>query len=63
MIDQLRRQGRTDLVDTATRARARINAIALDGLRAGAPHRLPGEPPDAALLTERWARPATNRPS
>jgi AcrR family transcriptional regulator len=63
MIDQLRRQGHADLVEIATRARARINAIALDGLRTGAPHPLPGEPPDAALLAERWTRPAENRPS
>jgi hypothetical protein len=57
MIDQLRRQGRTDLVDAATNARARINAIALDGLRAGAPGRLPGTPPDDTLLSARWERP------
>jgi AcrR family transcriptional regulator len=57
MIDQLRQQGRTDLVDIATRARARINAIALDGLRAGAPRPLPGGPPDNALLSGRWERP------
>lgn len=60
MIDQLRRQGRSDLVDMATRARARINAIALDGLRTGAPRRLPGGPPDGALLSGRWERPAVN---
>jgi AcrR family transcriptional regulator len=64
MIDQLRRQGRTELVDIATNARARINAIALDGLRAGAPRQLPGGPPDTALLSRRWERPAGNpRPS
>lgn len=62
MIDQLRRQGRTDLVDMATQARARINAIALDGLRAGAPRQLPGGPPDAALLSGRWERPTGNPP-
>lgn len=60
MIDQLRRQNRTDLVEAATRARARINAIALDGLRAGAPRRLPGRSPDPALLSRRWERPAGN---
>ena len=54
MIDQLRQQGRTDLVDMATHARARINAIALDGLRTGSPRQLPGTPPDATLLSERW---------
>jgi hypothetical protein len=63
MIDQLRRQGRTDLIDAATHARARINAIALDGLRTGAPRHLPGEPPDSALLSGRWERPAENPPS
>lgn len=60
MIDQLRQQGHTQLVDTASRARARINAIALDGLRTGAPHPLPGEPPDTALLTHRWQRQTGN---
>lgn len=54
MIDQLRRQGRTDLVPAAVNARARINAIALDGLRATAPHPLPGDPPAEELLTGRW---------
>jgi AcrR family transcriptional regulator len=62
MIDQLRQQGHTDLVDLATHARARINAIALDGLRTGAPHQLPGAPPDPALLSGRWERPAGNPP-
>jgi AcrR family transcriptional regulator len=61
MIDQLRQQGRTDLVDMATRARARINAIALDGLRAGSPHRLPGGPAEDALLSGRWERRARGR--
>jgi AcrR family transcriptional regulator len=60
MIDQLRRQGRDDLVGMATRARARINAIALDGLRAGAPRPLPYEPSDDMLLSGRWERTATN---
>jgi AcrR family transcriptional regulator len=63
MVDQLRRQGRSDLVDLASRAKARINAIALDGLRAGAPTGLPGEPADSALLTERWERPAERSPT
>jgi AcrR family transcriptional regulator len=54
MIDQLRRQGRTDLIPAATNARARINAIALDGLRSTAPHPLPGEPPAGELLAGRW---------
>jgi AcrR family transcriptional regulator len=54
MIDQLRRQGRTDLVPAAANARARLTAIALDGLRASAPHPLPGEPPAPELLSGRW---------
>jgi hypothetical protein len=45
----------------AMEARARINAIALDGLRAGAPRRLPGGPPDDALLSGRW-EPAADDP-
>ncbi|WP_214403034.1 TetR/AcrR family transcriptional regulator [Pseudonocardia lacus] len=54
MIDQLRQQGRTDLVPAAVNARTRITAIALDGLRAPAPHPLPGEPPAPELLSGRW---------
>ncbi|MEJ3654773.1 helix-turn-helix domain-containing protein [Actinomycetes bacterium KLBMP 9759] len=57
LVDQLNRQGRTDLADAARNARARITAIALDGLRAPAPHPLPGHPPGYELFTERW-RPA-----
>ncbi|MCY1141458.1 hypothetical protein OWR29_25970 [Actinoplanes sp. Pm04-4] len=60
MIDQLRRQGRDDLVGMATQARARINAIALDGLRAGAPRSLPYEPSDDALLPGRCERTTIN---
>lgn len=56
MIDQLRRQGREDLIGMANQARARINAIALDGLRAGAPRPLPYEPSDNTLLSGRWER-------
>lgn len=33
---------------------ARITAITLDGLRAGAPRPLPHDPPDDTLLTARW---------
>ncbi|MFI6483550.1 TetR/AcrR family transcriptional regulator [Nonomuraea sp. NPDC050663] len=53
LIEQLDRQGRTDLVDAAREARRRTIAIALDGLRAGHPP-LPGGEPDPALLTGRW---------
>lgn len=56
LVEQLGTQGRDDLADAARNARARINAIALDGLRATAPAPLPGEPPDYALFTERWER-------
>jgi AcrR family transcriptional regulator len=54
MIDQLHRQGRIDLVPAALNARARLAAIALDGLRATAPHPLPGEPSAPELLSGRW---------
>jgi AcrR family transcriptional regulator len=60
-LEQLKRQGRTELIEAATDARSRITAIALDGLRAPAPHPLPGSPPGYELFTERWAR-ATARP-
>ncbi|MGA6164146.1 TetR/AcrR family transcriptional regulator [Amycolatopsis magusensis] len=56
LLDQLGTQGRTDLIEAARDARARINAIALDGLRATAAHPLPGEPPSYALFSERWER-------
>ncbi|MFF0575488.1 TetR/AcrR family transcriptional regulator [Streptosporangium saharense] len=54
--DQLRKQGRDDLLPGAAEARRRLIAIALDGLRAGhAP--LPGSPPDNELFTGRWSNP------
>lgn len=53
LIEQLDRQGRTDLLEAARNARKRMVAIALDGLRAGHPA-LPGAEPAAALLTDRW---------
>ncbi|MER7134440.1 TetR/AcrR family transcriptional regulator [Streptosporangium saharense] len=54
--DQLRKQGRDDLLPGAAEARRRLIAIALDGLRAGhAP--LPGSPPDNELFTSRWSNP------
>jgi AcrR family transcriptional regulator len=55
LLDQIRKQGRDDLVAAAVAARRRIVAIALDGLRPrpdGA--RLPGPPPTARLFEERW---------
>lgn len=57
LIDQLRRQGRRDLLPVAVAARRRIVAIALDGLRASGAGRLPGDPPPEALFSERWAAP------
>jgi len=59
LLDQLNHQGRTDLADAALNARARVTAIALDGLRAPAPNPLPGHPPGYELFTERWAGPST----
>ncbi|QTA30615.1 TetR family transcriptional regulator [Streptomyces sp. CA-256286] len=55
LVEQLTRQGRTDLVDAAANARARIIAIALSGLRP-APERLPGHPPGEELFHERWVQ-------
>lgn len=60
LIEQLRRQGRDDLLPAAEAARRRIVAIAVDGLRRRAARDapdLPGDPPSAALFSERWARP------
>ncbi|MFD7655648.1 TetR/AcrR family transcriptional regulator [Actinosynnema sp. NPDC059797] len=54
LLDQVRRQGREDLLPEAVAARDRLVAIALAGLRPGAGE-LPGSPPDDRLLTERWA--------
>ncbi|MEV0618914.1 TetR/AcrR family transcriptional regulator [Nonomuraea sp. NPDC050404] len=57
VVDQLRKQGRDDLLPAAAGARRRLIAIALDGLRPG-PGPLPGAPPDEILFTGRW----TDRP-
>lgn len=57
LVDQLAAQGRTDLAEAATAARARLVAIALDGLRATANPPLPGEPPGYELFAARWERP------
>ncbi len=52
--DQLRRQGRDDLVDADSRARGRLIAICLDGLRVGEAARpLPGPAPTGGLFDER----------
>lgn len=58
LLDQLAKQGRTDLIEAAENARGRINAIALDGLRNPAAPPLPGRPPGYELFTERWAHPS-----
>ncbi|MEU6860174.1 helix-turn-helix domain-containing protein [Glycomyces sp. NPDC046736] len=55
LIEQLAKQGRTDLQAAARTARARITAIALDGLRAAGHPPLPGEAPGPELFEERWA--------
>lgn len=58
LLDQLRKQGRDDLIEAAANARRRIIAIALDGLRAIHERPLPGPAPTGELFTERW----THRP-
>jgi AcrR family transcriptional regulator len=60
LLQQLERQGRDDLAEAAAGARARICAIALDGLRHAAGGPLPGTPPSARLITERWAPPVAS---
>ncbi|WP_030158723.1 TetR/AcrR family transcriptional regulator [Glycomyces sp. NRRL B-16210] len=54
LIEQLTKQGRTELLQAAVTARARITAIALDGLRAAGHPPLPGEAPGSELFEERW---------
>ncbi|REF38328.1 TetR/AcrR family transcriptional regulator [Thermasporomyces composti] len=56
VLDQLRAQGRDDLVDLAVAARRRVIAVVLDGLRPCHTQPLPGDPPSDQLFTERWAR-------
>ncbi|MEU6783887.1 TetR family transcriptional regulator [Nonomuraea angiospora] len=53
-LDQLRKQGREDLIEAAADAHKRVLVIAVDGLRACHPRPLPGPPPTGRLLTERW---------
>ncbi|MEU4508408.1 helix-turn-helix domain-containing protein [Nonomuraea wenchangensis] len=55
VIDQLRKQGRDELLPAAAEARRRLIAIALDGLRPGNSP-LPGSPPGEELFTGRWSR-------
>ncbi|WP_066942413.1 TetR/AcrR family transcriptional regulator [Microtetraspora fusca] len=54
-LDQLRKQGREDLIQAAADAHKRVLAIAVDGLRACHSRPLPGNPPTDQLFTERWA--------
>jgi AcrR family transcriptional regulator len=56
LLDQLRKQGRDDLIDAAADARKRIIAIVLDGLRVIHGRPLPGHPPTDRLFSERWTR-------
>ncbi|MEV0643825.1 TetR family transcriptional regulator [Phytomonospora sp. NPDC050363] len=57
LLDQLGAQGRTELLGAAANARARLTAIALDGLRAQGNPPLPGEAPGYELFSARWERP------
>ncbi|MFF3783961.1 TetR/AcrR family transcriptional regulator [Streptomyces sp. NPDC001933] len=59
LVEQLDAQGRDDQLDEARSARHRMIAIAVDGLRRGAPQ-LPGEPPRTDLLSQRWSDPPTD---
>jgi AcrR family transcriptional regulator len=54
LLEQLRRQGRDDLLPAAEAARRRMVAIAVEGLRTGRAAAVPGDPPSLALFTERW---------
>ncbi|KAB8184763.1 TetR family transcriptional regulator [Nonomuraea phyllanthi] len=56
LVDQLRKQGRDDLLPAAAEARRRLVAIAIDGLRPGS-RPLPGSPPGGELFTDRWSSP------
>lgn len=54
LVEQLAKQGRADLNEAAAGARARLTAIALDGLRSAGHPPLPGDPPGYELFSERW---------
>ncbi len=56
VLEQVRRAGRSDLIDAAGSARTRLITIALDGLRTVHTRPLPGQPPSDRLFTERWTR-------
>lgn len=57
LVEQISRQGRSELLESAVLARERLVLVALDGLRADRAVPLPGPMPDWRLLTERWRRP------
>jgi AcrR family transcriptional regulator len=57
LVEQLTKQGRTDLLDAARHARRRLIAIVLDGLRSPAPAPLPDPHPEWTLFTDRWSPP------
>jgi AcrR family transcriptional regulator len=54
LVEQLTKQGHTDLIDAAEHARRRIILIALQGLRAPAHAPLPDPQPGWELFSERW---------
>jgi AcrR family transcriptional regulator len=54
LVEQVTKQGRSELLDAAQHARRRIVTVALDGLRAPAPAPLPDPPPGWELFSERW---------
>lgn len=56
-LQQIRKQGRADLISAAVEAHRRIIAIALDGLRRGDTAPLPAYPPPEKLFSERWTPP------
>jgi AcrR family transcriptional regulator len=62
LLEQLTKQGRTDLADAAEHARRRLIAIALDGLRAPAPAPLPDPQPGWELFSERWTSSTSSAP-
>lgn len=55
LVEQVTRQRRTELLQAAVRARERLVAVALDGLRAEGSVPLPGPPPGPELFSERWS--------
>ena len=54
LVEQVTKQGHTDLLESAQHARHRIITIALDGLRAPAATPQPSPQPGWELLSRRW---------